>query len=419
MVHPDRHRRITALEFSTDGSKILGSTWPDNNIQIWDAKSGAQLQLIDVPKLAAQPEFWIPNQDYSRLYTAKQSLSRPIAANKDGKSAYTFAFPDSCIQVWDTKTGELIDCMRSDPAHGIQELTGSDDAKFLLSDEEIPGTYTGKPARSQRLWNVETGASQILPSSFGQLLGFNSTDQQMVLDIPDNSQRIPRLYSLGVNIVDCNSLKLITKIDLPAGIHSIEGPVRFIDGKPYMTFVYRTYKQRNAFGNWNSTIACVDTTTGKTLGAFRYPIKDDSPLILIGDTANRTLVFSTWRASPAKIFGVTLPDLKLKWEVKLDGYNFPQQSVVFDNGNKIAVICPTDFDLSTAVYDRIVDWNLVPQNDLKIINRKDGTILETMTLPVGAETITKSHDGQSFAIGCAGAAYKIDLSGPFASESPQ
>ena len=141
--------------------------------------------------------------------------------------------------------------------------------------------------------------------------------------------------------------------------------------------------------------------------------------MLSNDISNGTLVFSTWRASPAKLFAVTLPDLKPKWEVELSGCTFPNQSVLFDNGDKIAVICPTDFDLSAAAINHVVDWNLVPQNDLKIISSKNGTLLETITLPVAAETIAKSHDGQSFAIGCAGAAYKINLSEPFASKSPQ
>ena len=417
MIHPDRRRHISALEFSPDGSKIIGSTYPDNNIQIWDAKSGAQLQLVNVPMgSGGTRKFWIPSHDYSKLYTANRPPCEKKRTQKDGKAAYSFAFPGSCIQVWDTETGKLIDHLTSDPPHRVRELSGAREAKFLLSLEDRPGTFAGTPEHLQRLWNLETGESQILHSSLGRFLSFNNNGKLMAFSTSDDSLLDTPFYSLGISIVDSYTLKQVVKIEFSEGIHSVDENVRFVDGTPYALFTYRTYKHRNEWDNWNSTIACIDIITGKTIGTFEYPFESDSPIVLSHEMGDETLIFSTWRASPAKLFGVSLPDLKPKWEVELNDYQIAMESVVFDNGEKIAVVCQADCDTSAVVIDGTVEWNLVPQNDLKIIS-KNGVVLETVTLPVGAETIAKSRDGRFFAVGSTGAVYQLDLSGPFESES--
>ena len=125
-----------------------------------------------------------------------------------------------------------------------------------------------------------------------------------------------------------------------------------------------------------------------------------------------TIIFTTWRTSPTRMTGLSYPDLKQKWDIELGDYVSARSAVVSADKERLAIICQTKADaMNTRDMDSI-DWDLVPQNELKIVS-KEGVVLETLVLPVGALHITSSKDKKSAAIGALGSVYFVDLSAPF------
>ena len=108
--------------------------------------------------------------------------------------------------------------------------------------------------------------------------------------------------------------------------------------------------------------------------------------------------------------------MELDWEMELGDYRSVTDTAVSPDRTWFAVICRPNFDGSAEVMgSKPIDWDLVPQNEMKIISQ-NGKLLETITLPAGAVTVSFSEDGKRAVVCGQGSVYEIDLSSPFQNE---
>lgn len=414
MVHPDRTVMVSAIEFSPDGSLILGSTYPENTIQIWDAKTGRQLETIRTPKEhKASERFWKTNEDFSKVFVCFEGESSHEKVREgegdDAKEGIKVEFQDSRIEVWNTKTGKLESRIQSDPPSMFRMLEMSPDKKHLVTLEKLPWTYFGNQRAAShrfRLREIDSGKISELDRSIQLPISFNESGDRMVSFIADET----RLYSVGISIFEFPSMKEIKRIELPEGINR-GNELRFSSDQKHLLLDYQTYEHKGVWNNWKTTISCIEVESGKVTGSYDFPFENDSPIFVSQQLSDGSLAFTTWRTSPARVLAVSVPDMKQRWDVELGDYDGAMVSVVSQDKEYFAALCIAKTDAFAGTSGK-VDWDLVPQNDLKIVSR-DGKVLETIVLPVGATTITMSPDGQSTAIGALGSIHTIDLSGPF------
>jgi len=203
-------------------------------------------------------------------------------------------------------------------------------------------------------------------------------------------------------------MKVIKQFDLPPGVHT-GNSLNFSEDGSHIYFEYRTYQEKGNWNNWSTTITCIEIETGKQTGTYQYPFEKDSPMFAPQQMADGTIVFTTWRKSPVRMIGLSFPDLKQNWDIELGDYVYAVNSVVLTDNERLAVICHNKTDMLNG---REIDWDLVPQNELKIVS-KEGKVLQTLVLPVGASEIAVSKDKKSVVIGALGSAYLVDLSEPF------
>ena len=112
------------------------------------------------------------------------------------------------------------------------------------------------------------------------------------------------------------------------------------------------------------------------------------------------------------MIGLSFPDLKQKWDIELGDYSTARGAVVSADKERLAIICHSKSDALNSRDAETIDWDLVPQNELKIVS-KEGEVLETLVLPVGANHIAISKDKKSVTLGTLGSVYLVDLSAPF------
>lgn len=403
LIHPDRNYQVNALEFSTDGNTLIGSNYPKNNIQTWDVQSGEQLTFIDTPdEYKGSAEFWLQASDSSKVFAWVESRGKSERLSEDGRDGVRIAYPESCIQVWDLRSGELIRKIQPDPSNQFRSLVALGKNHFLTI-ENLAGTFFDERPRVQRILNVHTNQWTMLDDRFGLLPSPNKAGDRIACFTQDES----KMYSHGLAILSFPGLDSIVECELPEGINSGER-VFFCEDEKHILIQYRTYDRKGVWQKWKSNIACMDSETGILVGQYELPFENDTPLFVNTQMSNGTVVFSTWRSNPQRLIGLSIPDLKPTWDVELgeDVYSIP--GTVFSDGNKVAVICTPKSDaLETRDYESI-DWDLVPQSDLKVFS-KQGELLETLALPVGTSKVVFSPDGKTAAIGALGSAYLIDL----------
>ena len=407
LIHSDRDSIVTEVEFSADGMRIVGSTRPTNNIQIWDSITGKQLLLIDTPNVGDGSKFWSVNEEFSKMLTWVRGRSEIERLEMDGRTGFNIAYPESRIQVWDMQNGNLIDEIQADPPSQIMSLIMSPNGKYTLSFERSPGVYfDNDQKRICRLTNVATGEGRLLNEELSSPFAMDEDGQRTAFFVTDKSKR----YSTKISVNDLPTSKRISNLELPPGIH-IGYSLKFSDDNKHLLAGFHTYSRKND-SKWRSTVICVELLTGETIGRYDFPLDNEVPGLASAQMSDGTVVYTCRRGSPKRMVGLSFPNLDQKWEVDLGDYSGIRQGIVPHGRDWIGVICITKSKAREELSKGTVDWDLFPQDDLKIIS-KDGRLLESMVLPVGTASLAFSPDGKSAVIGAVGSVYKVDLAQPF------
>jgi eukaryotic-like serine/threonine-protein kinase len=158
-------KHVSMVAWSPDGKYIASGGW-DKIVQIWDAKTGAQVNACQGHDRFVFAVAWSP--DGTRI--ASGSTDRTVRvwdAQKgklirtyDGHSGFVFAVAwspneqhiasgggDKTVQVWDAKTGEQAS-IYSDHCDGISGVAWSPNGILIAS---------GSHDKTVRIWNVNTG----------------------------------------------------------------------------------------------------------------------------------------------------------------------------------------------------------------------------------------------------------------------
>jgi len=250
---------------------------------------------------------------------------------------------------------------------------------------------------------VATGEWSTLDDGQTFNLVIDKHEKQIADFVNDDTQ-----YTIGISLKEFPSFQEMQTINLPPGIHR-GNSIRFTEDNKHVLAEFRTYERKNIWNKWKTTIVCIELETGNIVGQYHFPVDNDSPILASAQMSDGTVVFHSWRESPKRIFGLSFPELEKKWETELGDYSYVRPGIVSSDQNWVAFICNTK---SKAMENEPIDWDLVPQNDLKIIS-KEGKLLESMVLPVGAASMTFSPDGKTAVIGALGSVYKVDVSQPF------
>ena len=227
------------------------------------------------------------------------------------------------------------------------------------------------------------------------------------------------MYVTGISVMEFPSFQEIRRLELPPGAHDSWG-IHFTDDNEHLIVDVRTYERKGEFNKWKTTVLCIELESGEQVGKYEFPFDNDSPQLAVQQLSDGTVVLNTWRASPTRAIALQFPGLEPKWETELGDYLNAQPGLVSPDGQWIAfrgiVKSPYLVEAAAAVLGP-ADWDLdrMPQDELKIIGA-DGSLLETMVLPIGVRSLVISDDGKSAAIGALGSVYMIDLSRPFAIE---
>jgi hypothetical protein len=410
LIHPDLDGLVSSIGFSPEGSRIIGSTYPTNMIQIWDSKSGEQLVTIETPgEGKGSAEFWKPNRDFSKLYAWVEGRTVIEAVRVNGQDANKMSFPDSAVYVWDTSDGKLIEKIQSSPPNQARSLTMTPRATHLISWENLAGTFVDERPRVQRMMNLESGDWTVLNDNLW-VPEVDDAEKRAVSFVTDASGQ----FATQISIMEFPSFKELRRLELPPGVHNPQNTLITADNN-HAIVDFRTYERKGIWNKWKTTVLCIELETGKQVGKYDFPFDNDSALFAKSQMFDGTIVLNTWRANPKHAIALQLPGLVPIWETELGDYLNAASGVVSPDGQWIAILCQSKSTVLETAALGPVDWDLVPQNELKIIG-VDGSLLETMVLPVAARSLVISEDGKSAAIGALGSVYMLDLSRPFENE---
>jgi hypothetical protein len=410
MKHPDSKGLVSVFAVSPDGSRVFGSTYPENTIQIWDGNSGDQLVTIRTPReMKGDSNFLEIDRDFSNLYGWIETNGDSEATSVDGQPATKIAFPDSALCIWDAETGIQIDKIQNSPPTQFRNIDFSPRKTHLFTWENLPGTFTGQRPHIQRMLNVETGV-------------WTELDRELWIPVVDHSEKRvismiiddTGMYQTHISIMEFPSFREIQRIELPPGVHS-SGNVQITEDDHFMLVDFRTYERMGVWSKWKTTVLCIELESGKLAGKYEFPFDNDSPRFKTKDRlADGSIVLTTWRASPARAIALKIPGLEPVWDLDL-GDSRVGTGHVSPDGQWVAFHCQHKSETGYGPLSSSFDWDLVPQSELKIFNIK-GELLETMIMPVGSASIKINNDSRSGFIGALGAVYKVDLSCPFENE---
>lgn len=406
LIHPDHKDAVFGIQFSSDDSKIVANTYPKNTIQIWDVQTGQQLVAIDAPDEANSPEhFVVSTSDFSKLFTYVATSGIVERVKVDDTYGNKYEYPESRIQVWRTNDGKLLEEIPSVPPGRISYLLQTPDKKYLCSFAMKSGTWFGNPPLVGQVLDLAKNQWSDLPepldwpefSTDSQLVGFFESSE------PEGQ------YDKSVSLLHFPSLEELIRINLPDGVHLGSG-LMFSDSRRYLIADYRTYERKNLWNKWKTNIACFDIESGKEIGNYRFPYDNDSPLRANRLVNDKSMFMIRWRENPKFLIALSVPEMTVNWEVEVGDFKTVREPIISPNGKFLAVICTPAFETKVAGRNQQVDWDLVPQPQMKLFDCQTGKLLETMDLPVGSNGLVFSHDGKSAAFGAVGSVYFVDFS---------
>lgn len=411
MKHPDSKGQVSVFAVSPDGSRVFGSTYPDNTIQIWDGNSGDQLITIRTPReMKGDSNFLEISRDFSRLYGWIETDGNSEPTELDGQPATKIAYPESGLCVWDTQTGRQIEKIQNSPPTQFRGLDISPRKTHLFTWENLPGTFAGRRPHIQRMMNIETGEWTVLKGDLW-IPVVDHSEKRVVCMIVDDTG----MYHTHISVMEFPSYREIYRLELPPGVHS-SGYVQITEDDTHMLVDFRTYERMGVWSKWKTTILCIELESGKQVGTYKFPFDNDSPRFSTAQLANGSFVLTTWRASPARAIALKFPGLDPLWDLDL-GDRRLGAGYVSPDGQWVAFHCHRKWEteIESMPFSSSFDWNLVPQSELKIVGI-NGELLETMVMPVGSASLLINRDSRSGIVGALGAAWKIDFSRPFEDE---
>lgn len=406
LIHPDHKDAVVGIQFSADDSKIVANTNPKNTIQIWDARTGQQLVTIDAPdEVNSQEHFVVSTSDFSKLYTYVATPGIVERVKVDDKYGNKYEYPESRIQVWRTSDGKLLEEIPSVPPGMIAYLRQTPDKKYLISFAMKSGTWFGPSPLAGRILDIAKNQWNDLPESVNA--PEFSNDSQLVSFF--ESSEPEGSYDQSVSLLYFPSFEELTRINLPDGVHLGSG-LMFSDSNRYLIADVRTYERKNMWNKWKTSVVCFDIESGKEIGHYRFPYDNDSPLQAKRLVSDKSMFMVTWRENPKRLIALNVPEMTVKWDVEVGDFKIVREPFISPNGKFLAVICAPAFEIKVARRSEHVDWDLVPQPQMKLFDCQSGELLETMDLPVGSSGLVFSHDGKTAAFGAVGSVYFVDFS---------
>lgn len=333
---------VSDLAFSHDG-KLLASTSIDDNIQLYDAKTG-------------QLKFTFDEETRGHITAFSYSPRRPrVAFSPDGTrlastAANISSFESRRIKVWNTQTGELLETLEQDSRR-------ESDSPFTTVQFSADGetVICGKSNGTLQHWNPKTG--EIL-KPFGE----TAYGKYTLLSISPNRTTLVRKTKNDVlelwNIESGDVIKTlsdfghaiptirVSMVDEVKGVETIQdkpnelwrlinpqfrGTIRKIDGEVFLPAVGYSQNSNTLVGKNSHRVYLWDTKTYKQRHTFKE--ERDDFICHAFSPDGRTLAVATRWGHTIRLWNVLTGEKKLT----LQGHAEHIKSIAFSpDGTKIA-----------------------------------------------------------------------------------
>ena len=304
LVFPAKGSDLHGLRYSPDGTRIIAGDYPSGPIQVWDARSGKQLVIIESDYGGGSGDYFHLSPDWRTVYVGRGKLSE-TTVEKDGKKTKRYK-ADGNVRAWDLNTGEVRQTFKRDPPRDIRMMILSPDGlSFVTYDDYF--SEAGRRLQSSTLWDVKSKRPRSLPADPLRWASYSPDGRKLAVAVEPQPGRVAIKF-LDVATAKGNDL---VSLGIEKGC-SFFGFELAPDGGLLIGDVLSSRTGERWMKFW-------DAATGRELASF-VAAKDD--------------LFQWWRFSPdgrmlaatnkggiegrpGKLFVFDLPGRKLKAEVPL------------------------------------------------------------------------------------------------------
>lgn len=155
LARPDRPAVVSAVRFSPDGRRLLGSGYPSGLVQIWDVTSRKEVRRFDTPAgLRASDDYARLTPDWKTLYVpVERWASQPIF--KRGQQMKRREV-EGQIRVWDMGSGVEREPLLLPPDRGGDTAFLDPTGRWLVAWEQ--GSHDGDEPSPRRtaVWDLRS-----------------------------------------------------------------------------------------------------------------------------------------------------------------------------------------------------------------------------------------------------------------------
>jgi WD40 repeat protein len=408
LTQPHLPGYLHRLQFSPDGKRIIGSSYPGGVIQVWDADTGKRLARVDTDLgTESHSEAFLLSKDGTTAYVAEDN-SHPEMLAQDGKRMARWTFTGR-IQAWDIATGQPRAVYQHDPPRLTVALRLSPDGRKLLALEEPPGVFAGRPDRVTTLWDVATKKPSPLPASAGW--GVFSPDSRTIAYAELDKNR----YARAIKVLDIATGQQKQSIPIPQAASDAILLGFSLDGKMLLGSV-RDYGEQRQSNTWEVTLKLWDVATGQELLAIPGSSKSDFSWHNFSPDGRLCAIAAySFRDPTGKLLLVDLEKKQLRKTILLDSPRTAGQKVFVGSpafspdGKWLAVVSRVGPDKRVPG----LQPEDVPQPRIHLIDAATGEVRETCIAPPGMPTLLSfSPDGKTLAMGDRGKVLLWDMRQP-------
>lgn len=402
LMHTSRHGMIVGIRYSPDGTRIVAGDYPGGVVQSWDVETGNSLGTLETgPGYRGSYNYFHLTPDWHVVSTPTRT-GKATRVERDDKAGYRWEF-EGGIRCQDPATGELLWKLQHSPPRGIIATHLSPDGKYILSLEEPPGEFDGRPERRLSLWNTQTQTLR----EFSEIYAYSFSDDSSRFAA---SRKSEDGYEAAVEVYDVETAERTISIAIaeqPAWLSLI----RFTPDGTQLIGQVSFVPDRKTPRTYQSSLKFWDAATGEEVGSIDAVNEGDrffGPGNLFSPDG-RTCVLGNWSADRTELYLINLADRQMTRTIDLGEKLMIRGQAFSPDGRWIAAATQ---HIPENTSDDASEQDL-PQPKIHLIEAATGEIRETIVAPQSfMASLCFSPDGKTLATSGPGRVLLWDLSIP-------
>jgi WD40 repeat protein len=414
LIHPNRTSALVGARFSPDGKRILAGDYPGGVVVAWDVASGKQLVAIETGSgLRASYNYFFLTPDWRTLLVS-QTKSKFERVEHGAKERYRWHFLGG-VQTWDLATGRPGRTFQYEPARRIRLMQLSPDGTRLVTFEELPGTYEGRPKAAVSLWDVKTGQARSLPDDLQSPASFSPDGRALALSAVNDKG-----FAHGLKIFETATGREKLSVPIRDRNTSVYLSTFSADGRLVLGSYQPGSDEARKGGPWKEWVKGWDTTTGQEVVSFAGGTNEGFARPACSPDG-RLLAVASFPGQQVKLWLFDMAERRLVQKLPLakaaEAERIITSPPVFSPDGKWLAITTQKLPTSTA-HDLPVED--LPQPRIHLIDVAAGAIRETLVAPqcYAHAACCFSPDGRTLATGGLGRILLWDLSGERGASAP-